>query len=134
MTTTQLEQDNIALVRRGFDAFARGDMATLGDLFGTEASWHIAACGVIAGNYRGRDAIFAFFAQLGGETGGTFRSEPHAIAAEKDRVFVECSLSGTRHGRSAALKTVLVFTIADGLVKNVDDYALDYRAAETFWS
>ncbi|GAC1532634.1 MAG: nuclear transport factor 2 family protein [Vulcanimicrobiaceae bacterium] len=134
MTTTHLEQDNIARVRLGFEAFARADMAKLKETFHTDASWHIAPCGVLAGHYQGRDAILAFFGQLAQETNGTFRSVPDAIAAEKDRVFVECTLSGMRHGKSVTLKTVLVFTIVDGLAKNVDDYPFDFREAEAFWS
>lgn len=120
MTTTHLEQENIVLVRRGFEAFARVDTAALDELFPAKATWHLQPCGIIAGNYKGKDENFAFFALLGKETDGTFRIVPPAMAAEKNRVLVGCTHGATRHGHSIELRNVLVFAMSDGHVRNVE--------------
>ena len=39
MTTTDAGIGNIELVRKGFEAFSAGDMAALGELFDSNASW-----------------------------------------------------------------------------------------------
>ena len=80
MTASQSERDNLALVRRGFDAFATGDMAALTEPFAVDAVLKFVPTGVLAGNYRGRDQVFAWFGQLYQETNGTFRTTPTAFA------------------------------------------------------
>jgi len=44
-----LEQ-NVATVRRGFQAFTDRDMATLSELFHPDAKWHSAPTGVLGGD------------------------------------------------------------------------------------
>ncbi|MGR4065837.1 MAG: nuclear transport factor 2 family protein [Vulcanimicrobiaceae bacterium] len=134
MTTTHLEQDNIALVRRGFDAFAAGDMAALGALFDENATWHSEGAGMLKSEYRGRDAIFAMFAQLHQETAGTFKSKPIAMAAAGDKVFVQTSVSGDRRGRSLHAGEVVVFSLAGSRVGEVRLYSDNHQASSAFWA
>jgi ketosteroid isomerase-like protein len=129
-----LEKDNIGLVRDGFRAFAAGDMAALGGLFDANAAWHSQPTGILIGEYQGRDAIFAMFGKLHQETAGTFRSTPIAMAATGDKVFVQTETTGERHGRSLRGGEVLVFTVADGRVREVRIFTGDYAALQTFWA
>ncbi len=134
MATTQVEQDNVARVRRGFDAFSAGDMAALTGLFAADATWHGPATGVIEGDYIGRDNIFKMFGQLGTETSGTFRVSAGAFAASGDRVFVQTMATGQRKGKALESDNVLVFTVTDGKVTNVRLYLSDFQANVDFWS
>jgi hypothetical protein len=56
---TQVELDNVALVRRGFELFGAGDLQALAPLFDPAAIWKSAPLGVLGGNLAGRDKIFA---------------------------------------------------------------------------
>lgn len=134
MTTTQLELDNMERIRKGFEAFAAADLATLGELFDSNAVWHAEAMGIFAGDYRGRDAIFAMFAMLGQETAGTFRSFPTAMAASNDKVFVQTIATGERHGRKLNTDEVLVFTLVDGRVREVQLFQGDSAQTAAFWA
>lgn len=134
MTSTQLELDNIDRIRKGFEAFAAADLATLSELFEADAVWHSEPMGIFAGDYHGRDAIFAMFAQLGQETTGTFRSHPTAVAASNDKVFVQTNATGDRHGRRLNTNEVLVFTLADGRVREVRLYQGDSAQTAAFWA
>ncbi len=64
---------NEDLVRKGFDAFARGDVDTLRELFDQDAVWHAPGRNPLAGDHLGVDAILGFFARTMEVTGGTFR-------------------------------------------------------------
>jgi uncharacterized protein len=66
--------EDVGVVRRGYEAFNTGDMKTLTELFDESASWHTPGRGSLAGDHEGREATFAYFGQLGGETGGTFQA------------------------------------------------------------
>ena len=134
MTTTNVETKNVELIRKGFEAFAAGNMAVLGELFDSNANWHGAAAGILKGDYRGREAIFAMFAQLHQETGGTFASKPVAMAAAGDKVFVQTEVSGERNGRKLNDGEVVIFTLADGRVSAVHLYIANYPEALAFGS
>lgn len=134
MTSTQVQQDNIALIRRGFEAFNAGDMATLTQLFDPQTHWSGQRIGVLEGTYAGRDAVFAMFAQIGAETNGTFRSVPTDFAASGDNVFVRAIATGTRRGRTLESDEVLQFAIANGRVREVRLYMSDYDANAAFWA
>jgi ketosteroid isomerase-like protein len=134
MTTTQVGQDNIAIIKRGFEAFAAGNMATLAEVFDAKATWHGAAAGILKGEYHGRDAIFAMFGQLHQETAGTFSPKPVAIAAVGDKVFVQTEVTGERKGRKLHDGEVVVFTLADGRVREVHIYPENYPSNAAFWA
>lgn len=55
---------NADLVRRGYEAFISGDMATLREIFAEDAVWHVAGSGVLSGTKQGPDAILAYFGEL----------------------------------------------------------------------
>ena len=134
MTSTHVEIDNIDRVKKGFEAFAAADMATLSELFDADARWRGEPTGILSGNYDGRDAIFAMFAQIGQETAGTFRSIPSTMAASGDKVFVQCEVTGDRKGRKLKAGEVLIFTLAEGRVREVRLYQEEPAQSAAFWA
>jgi uncharacterized protein len=134
MSTTEIERDNIGLVRQGFESFAAGNMAALSELFDANAVWHSAPAGILKGDYHGRDAIFAMFGQLHQETAGTFHSKPITMAASGDKVFVQTKAASERRGRSLDTDEVLIFKLANDRVTEVRLYYADYSGAATFWA
>lgn len=134
MTSTQIQQDNIALIRRGFEAFGAGDMATLTELFTPDVRWHGAPAGILPGEIDGRDALFAMFGQLQRETNNTFHSVPTSYAANDEGVFVRAVASGTRTGRTLESDEIILFSIANGKVHDVRLYVADHEKNVAFWS
>ena len=132
--TGATETQNIAVVRRGYEAFAKGDVETLKSLFAESANWHAPGAGVLPGNYRGAQAILAFFGQIAHETEGTMRVEPLTMAASGDSVFVFEHITGTRKGKTLDTQAVLFFTLANGVVTEVKEFPADYPAYSHFWS
>ena len=126
--------ENEAIVRRIFDAFARKEGLALRGLFAEDAVWTVAGHGVMAGTYRGREAIFRFLAKLPKETGGTYRSELIDVLASDDRAAALYRARGTRYGRTLELEQVLLFTLQDGLVARVLALPSDPDAFEAFWA
>lgn len=133
MSVTATENENIALVRRGYEAFKAGDMATLSELFEPDIAWSGPEMGVLKGTYNGRDAVLASFGQIFQETGGTFKSEPQAVAASGDLVFVQSTTAGQRQGRSLETEDVLLFTVRNGKVKEIRHYVREHAKANEFW-
>jgi uncharacterized protein len=132
--TGATESENIAVVRRGYEAFAKGDVATLKTLFAPNATWHATATGVLPGNYRGVQAILEFFGQVARETDGTARAELQTIAASGDHVFALHRNKGERKGKTIDEKSVLVFKLKNGVVTEVAEFFYDQPAEAQFWS
>lgn len=134
MMHTQVELENIAIVRRGFEAFNAGDVKTLTDLIDPSARWHGPPAGVFGPEYQGRDRILPMLAQYASETGGTFHAIPSETAAVGDKVFVREIITGKRNNRSLEQDAVLVFALRQGRVYDVRAYISDPTGFEAFWS
>jgi len=61
---TTAQHVNVQNARRAYDAFAKGDMQTVGELMADNIVWHVAGGGVISGDYKGKDAVLGFFVKL----------------------------------------------------------------------
>jgi ketosteroid isomerase-like protein len=126
--------ENEAVVRRIFEAFARKEGLALRGLFAEDAVWTVEGHGVMAGTYRGREAIFRFLAKLRKETGGTYRSELIDVLASDDRAAALYRARGERHGRTLELDQLLLFRIEESLVREVLALPSDPGAFEAFWA
>src|SRR5205814_5300520 len=81
---TMAPDENVAVMRRAYEAFNTGDINTLTELFDESAAWHLPGRSSMADDYQGREATLAYFGQLAQETGGTFRAELGHLAADGD--------------------------------------------------
>ena len=126
--------DNEAVVRRIFDAFARKQGFALRDLFAPDAIWTVPGGGIMAGVFRGREAIFRFLARLPKETDGTYSSRLIDVLVSADRAAALYRASGERHGQRLDLDQVLLFRLEDGLVHEVLALPSDPAAFERFWA
>jgi ketosteroid isomerase-like protein len=126
--------ENTAIVERIFDAFARKEGLALRGLFAEDAVWSVPGNGVMAGLYEGREAIFRFLVKLPKETNGTYGSELIDVLASDRRAAALYRARGTRNGQTLEQDQVLVFGIADGLVRSVLALPSDPGAFESFWS
>ena len=131
---SQAEQ-NADVVRRGYAAFNAGDMKTLLGIFDEQASWHTPGRGRIAGDYKGRDAVFGQFGRYGGETAGTFKAALQRVFTTEDgRVVGLHQNTATRNGKQLDVSCCLVFELKDGRVTDGREYFYDLNAWEEFWA
>ena len=127
--------ENLAIVRRGYEAFNKGDLETLTEIFDEDAAWHLPGRSSLAGDHEGRDAAFAYFARLGQESGGTFQAEVQAlIADDADRVVGIQRSTAERDGKRLDVGDCIVFQLKDGRVIDGRDHIDDLYAWDEFWS
>jgi hypothetical protein len=126
---------NAEVVRRGYAAFNSGDMKTLTELFHDNASWHTPGRSSIAGDRKGREAIFAQFGRYAGETGGTFKATLQRVLTSDDgRVVGIHHNSAKRNGKQLDVDCCLVFELKDGRVIDGSEHFYDLHAWDEFWS
>jgi ketosteroid isomerase-like protein len=127
--------ENLAIVRRGYEAFNKGDLDTLAELFDESAVWHLPGRSSMANDYQGREAAFAYFARLGQESGGTFQAElQHLLADDGDRVVGIQRNTAERDGKRLDVGDCIVFQLKDGRITDGRDHIYDLHAWDEFWS
>ena len=127
--------ENTAIMRRGYEAFNKGDMNTLTELFDESAVCHLPGRSRFANDYQGREATFAHFARLGQETGGTFRAElQHLLADDDNRVVGIQRSSAARDGKHLDVGDCIVFQLKDGRITDGREHFHDLYAWDEFWS
>ena len=136
MTTTTAATTDIDVVRAGFEAFGRGDLAAFADLFLADATWNHRNDDRFGGLHTGSDGITAFIAESAQLTSGTLRATPQSMMADGEgRVAVLVQVSGTRpDGRTFDDPQVLVFVIDGDHVRSVDQFVGDPAAVAAFWA
>lgn len=128
------EHPNEALVRRGYEAFNKGDVETLAGILAEDVVQYQPGRSGIAGEYRGREATLAFYGQLAEQSGGTFRAELLEVYPNDRKAVAVHRATGERNGKRLDTKTALVFTIANGQAVELDACQEDEDAWDDFWS
>jgi ketosteroid isomerase-like protein len=136
MTTETSTTSSVAVVRAGFEAFARGDVVGFADLFVPDASWNHRNPDRLGGIHQGIDAIMAFIGESVQLTAGTLRAEPLAIMSDGgENVAVRVRVSATRpDGRAFDDLQILLFRVEGDHVTGVDQYIGDPPAVTAFWA
>ena len=127
-------RENVELVRRGYEAFSAGDMATLGGLFAEDAVWHVAGDGVLSGRKEGRDAILAYFGELGTRSGGNLTvTVEEIIGGETNTVAVQHNRAESG-GRALDQDGVIAFRVAGGKITEAREFFQDTAKGDAFWA
>ncbi|CAH0274830.1 nuclear transport factor 2 family protein [Microbacterium sp. Bi128] len=127
-------EENVELVRRGYTAFNAGDMATLSDLFAEDAVWHVAGSGVLSGTKQGRDAILAYFGELGARTQGHFQANVEDIVGGENHTVAIQQTHGEANGKTLDMPTVITFVVRDGQIAEGREFFEDTAKADDFWT
>ena len=127
--------ENVAVMRRAYEAFNTGDIDTLTALFDESAVWHLPGRSSFAKDYQGREATLAYFGQLAQETGGTFRAElQHLTADDEGRVVGIQRSTADRNGKHLDVGDSIVFELKDGRITDGCEHFHDLYAWDEFWS
>jgi ketosteroid isomerase-like protein len=127
-------QDDIAIVRRGYEWFNSGNIDELAGIFANDVVWHVGGRGRLAGVKTGKDATFAYFGQLDEGSDSTFRAELHDLVGSDDHVVGLHTGTAQRSGRSLNAHEALVFHLRDGKIVEAWEHYGDSQAWDEFWA
>jgi uncharacterized protein len=125
---------NAALIRSAYEAFSRGDIAGAMAAFADDILWHVPGRGPLSSDYRGRDAVLAFFRQVNALSAGTFRVRVDDVLTKGDRVIVLCTESASRGDRAWSSPQVHVWTVRGRKATVFHQFQGDQQAEDEFWA
>jgi ketosteroid isomerase-like protein len=117
-------QESLQVVKDGFAAFGRGDVAGLLDLMAEDVVWEIPGAGLpLAGTYHGREGVASFFQKLSAQA-EIQDFQPREFLADGNRVLVvgweRTKLRATN--RTVEVDWVMAFTVRDGKIASYRQY------------
>jgi ketosteroid isomerase-like protein len=122
---------NAALLRRGKEAFVRGEIETVNELLAEDIVIHTSGVRPFADEYRGREAFLGYVRQVMELSGGTYRQELHDVIASDDHAVALVTARATRNGRSVEYHSAEVFHIRDG--RATEAWFMNDLADPDFW-
>jgi ketosteroid isomerase-like protein len=125
---------NAELIRRGYDAFSRGDVATVLTIIDPNITWHVPGRSPLSGNYKGHEEVVGFFTATMQLSAGTFTIEINDVLAAAERVAVLCTVGAERHGQSWSSSEVHLWRVVNERAVEFCEYQGDQQTEDEFWS
>lgn len=125
---------NEDLVRRGYEAFGKGDMDKLNELLSDDIVWHVPGNNPLSGDYKGKEAVFGLFGKIMELSGGTLRQDIHDVLANDEHAVVLVVAHAERQGKKLEDRQVHVLHIKDGKATEFWNHFGDQSGVDNFWS
>lgn len=131
-TNTTQDHPNVAIIKRYYEAYGKGDVATVREIFAPDIVWRIPGHHPLSGAKRGADEVLAFFEQL---AKANFKAEVLFLGGN-DQYVVDCHRGyGAVGNNKLDILWCLVFRMQNGRIAEVTNFAGDQHAADAFfWS
>lgn len=129
-----MAHSNEDLLRRGYEAFATGDIDTVLTVFADDIAWHVGGSNQTSGDYHGHQEVMGFFVKLMELSGGSFRLDVHDILANDTHGIVLATAHGQRDGQQLTAREVNIWHLADGKATEFWAFAEDQAAIDRFFS
>ena len=124
---------NEDLLRRGYEAFASGDIDTVLALFDPDIAWHVGGSNQTAGDYHGHQEVLGFLGKMVELSGGTFRLDVHDIVANDRHGVALVTARGEKDGQQLEVREANIWHLADGKATEFWAFAEDQGAVDKFF-
>ena len=129
------EHPDIALIRRGYEAFSRGDLDTLRQVIAADAVHFEPGSSPISGEHRGIEDILAFYGKLVSDSGGTLAVELEECFTDGTGTVVALHREiADRAGKHLNERGTITFTVKDGQSHDMRACHADLDVSNDFWS
>jgi ketosteroid isomerase-like protein len=124
--------ENAARVRKGYEAFNKGDVETLIDLFAEDIVWHFPGTSKLAGDHAGRDATLSMLGAYGAATGGTLQVNLIDVMASDDHVAGWANDTASAGAKTLDVRAAVIFAMRDGKAVEAWHHFDDPNALDAF--
>ena len=128
------EHPNAKLIRRGYEAFASGDLGSIRDLMDPGVVWHEPGRSQMKGDYKGPDGVVELLAKFSELSGGTFAFDLVEVLATANRAVALHELTASRGDRVLDMASAVEFEIHLGKITEVTVYHDDTYNFDEFWA
>ncbi|GGZ72145.1 hypothetical protein GCM10010389_06700 [Streptomyces echinoruber] len=135
MAIAMAEHPHAVLVRKGFEAFSRGDMDALRAMMTSDCTHHVPGSHPMSGDFKGQDAVIDMYRRIFEETGGSMRVDVRGVFVDgRGHVVALDHVTAERRGKRLDEDGALVCRIVGDKVSDLDECVEDLDRANDFWS
>ncbi|GAB2752271.1 nuclear transport factor 2 family protein [Streptomyces bullii] len=130
------EHPHATLVRKGYEAFQRGDMDTLRGLMTGDCTQHVPGSHQLSGDFKGIDSIIeGYYGRLYSETNGAFQVELRNVFVDgRGHAVSVHRVTADRGGKHIDAMGGIVFRIVGDKMTDLDECLEDIDEVNDFWS
>jgi ketosteroid isomerase-like protein len=129
------EHPHAVLVRKGYEAFSRGDMETLRTILTADCTHHVPGSHRLSGDFKGLDAVLGYYGALFAATNGTLRAElRHLFVDGRGHVMAVHQITAEQGGKKLDMAGGIVFRIVGEKATDLDECVEDIAAVDAFWA
>jgi uncharacterized protein len=125
---TTTEHPNATLVRRGLEAFNRGEIDAFANLVADDVVWHQIGAETI----RGKQAM-AESMPGAGEVDWQITADVHDVVANDEHAVALVNATGTRNGKTLQYRTAEILHMRDGKITERWAFSDDPEAIKRFF-
>jgi ketosteroid isomerase-like protein len=130
---------NEKLIREFYEAQGRlyggeQNREAVAALLADDIVWHVPGRNEIAGDYRGKEQVLAYFARRRDKAKGSLRIEVRRTLADEEFVLQLAGGSAMLDGKPASWETVGVYRISDGRIAECWLLPFDQYAFDRIWA
>ena len=115
-------------------SFAQGDTEAMKEFFADDVVWHVGGRHRLSGDYRGREALFAYFDEVRELTAGSLTVEEEHVLSSDQHTAMFTRVRGSLDGRSLDVSMAQTFKVGpDGRWTEYFAMADDQKAVDAFW-
>lgn len=130
-----MAHSTVDIVRDGYAAFARRDMAALQrEFFAPDITWHYSGQSQLGGRYQGIEQVLGWLGRSCDLCGGTLTIELHEVVGNDTHVVALAIMRATRNGRQLHDVSVQAFHLANGKATEVWTLPGNQYSSDEFWS
>ena len=127
------QRENAAVAERIWSATAAGDARALADVLDENVVWRAHGHNPLAGTFRGRDRVIAYFADFADRVDDV-RLSLQDVYASGDGAVIAYEVEAQQGGRTYRSETLIRLRIRDGRVAEADVTPLDQAVADAFFN
>ena len=129
------EHPHALLIRKGYEAFSKGDMDTLRSMMTSDASHHVPGNHPLSGDFKGLDTVLGYYARLMEQTGGTFKVELRSVLVDGRGHAVSLHHATARRGdKNLDEDGGIIFRIVGDKITDLDECVENIDVGDAFWS
>ncbi|WP_299179901.1 nuclear transport factor 2 family protein [uncultured Chryseobacterium sp.] len=127
--------ENRKIVQSYFEAVAKGDFETVGNLFADNIIWHQPGQGIQSGIYNGKENVFAHLGNFMKWSNGTFAIDNIEYTTDNgDLVVASIHFKAEKEDRKLSMKGVDLLRIENEKIKEVWLFSENIEDEDNFWN
>jgi len=124
---------NAQYIQQVYAAFGRGDMAAVAAAYADDIVQHFPGQGPLAGDFAGKEAVFAWYGRVFALSNQTFWIKPQSVVADDQHGIVYYQAGAERNGQRREWPGIELYTFRDGKISDLWTVALDQAVINDFW-